>query len=448
MIYRGKAWNIFFRVLLLFATLLALAFFIVQKQWLFAAYVLPFSLLTLIYFFRYHKRISDEMDEYVQSVHYRDFTRNFAWRRAPFELRSMRRGFNEINDAFKTISREKEAQFQYLQNILELVDTGILSFETENGQVLWMNEFLKRLLDIPYLKNVAQINKWDEHLCQKLKEIRTGENKVISIKRGNRQLKVLMNATAFQTNDQVFKLIAFQNVNETLEETESLAWQKLLSVMTHEIMNSVAPIASLADTLKKRVRYAMEQSSELQQNALLDDLELGIDTIRRRSEGLTKFADTYRNLSKITRLQLTKVLIRDLFENIFQLMQPTLEQKGIEMEIVLRDTGMMMDIDRNLIEQVLINLVMNAIEAVKEQAHPNIILSAGYDNDKSFLTVADNGKGIPEPLLDKIFIPFFSTRKNGNGIGLSLCKQIMLLHQGTIQVHTKEMEGTAFRLEF
>lgn len=448
MTFKRNGWNIFIRVSFLFLTLLAIAFFAVKKQWLFVAYVSPFTIISLLYFFRYRRKIQVEMEEFVQSVHYRDFTRNFAWKHAPVELQPLRKGFNDINDAFKTISREKEIQYRYLQNILELVDTGILSYEMETGQVIWLNESLKNLLNIPYLKNIHLLDKWDHALYQKLQELKIGESKIFGLKKENRVLKVLLTVTAFQTDQKAYKLIAFQNVNEALDETESLAWQKLLSVMTHEIMNSVAPIASLADTLKKRVQHAMGQLPEQYKTGVLDDLELGIDTIKRRSEGLTKFAETYRNLSKITNLQLTKVLARDLFENIFQLMQPTLEQKNIAMEIVLHDTSMVLDADRNLLEQVLINLVINAMEAVREQPHPCITLSGGYDNNKPILSVTDNGNGIPGPLLEKIFIPFFSTRKNGNGIGLSLCKQIMMLHQGTIQVRTVEHEGTAFRLVF
>lgn len=445
MTFKRPQWSLILRVSLLTATLLALCYFLVNKRWWPSACVLPFSIAATLYFFRYHQRIRREMEEYVLAIHYRDFTRNYSWKNGPFELRALRKGFNELNDAFRTISRDRETQYQYLEKILELVDTGILSFEIETGQVLWMNESLKRLLDIPYLKNIAQADKWNPLLAERLRALRSGENRVIHMKRANRSIKVLVTATGFQTNGVVYKLIAFQNINEALDETEAMAWQKLLSVMTHEIMNSVAPIASLADTLKNRMRDAADRPDK---GVLLSDLEVGIETIKRRSEGLTKFAETYRNLSRITRPELTHVLARDLFENIYQLMEPTLKQKGIAMEVVLHDTALGLDIDRNLIEQVLINLVVNAMDAVREKQNPCITLSAGYEDGKPFLAVTDNGKGIPEALQDKIFIPFFSTRKNGNGIGLSLCKQIMLLHTGQVQVHTAEGRGTSFHLIF
>jgi signal transduction histidine kinase len=181
----------------------------------------------------------------------------------------------------------------------------------------------------------------------------------------------------------------------------------------------------------------------------VDDLELGIDTIKRRSEGLLKFAETYRNLNKITTPNLTKIYVRDLFESINQLMQPTLDQKNIDLQVVLKDTGIVLEADTNLIEQVLINLVVNSIEAVKDKEDARIVLSAHRDlNNKTVITVADNGTGMSPEVKDKIFIPFFSTKKTGSGIGLSLSKQIMMLHRGTIQIHSVEGAGTSFTLHF
>jgi len=215
--------------------------------------------------------------------------------------------------------------------------------------------------------------------------------------------------------------------------------------MTHEIMNSIAPISSLAETLKSRLHLA---SSQLQDDAV-EDLELGIDTIKRRSEGLLKFAETYRNLNKITTLNLKKIYVRELFANLHQLMQPTFEQKKTELEIILRNPDLQMQADVDLLEQVFINLIVNSLEAIKEKEHPKIVLSADQTLDKKIiLKVADNGHGMSEEMMEKIFIPFFSTKKTGSGIGLSLCKQIVMLHKGTIQVQSVEGQGTIFVIQF
>ena len=164
---------------------------------------------------------------------------------------------------------------------------------------------------------------------------------------------------------------------------------------------------------------------------------------------MLKFAETYRNLNKITTLNLNRVFARDLFENLHTLMEPTLDQKRIEMEILLIDPDLSLEADTNLIEQVLINLVVNAIEAVKDREEPLIALSAyAGGNGRAIIKVSDNGMGMSPEVIENIFIPFFSTKKNGSGIGLSLCKQILLLHKGNIQVQSVEGTGSAFYLHF
>lgn len=447
MFYKRFEWRIIFQVLYLFITLAAASFLLVKGRYELLIIIVPLIIYGLIVMYRTQKKAHAELDQFVESVHYRDFSRYFDVKHAPVELQPLRKGFNEINSTFKVISKEKETQFQYLQKILELVDTGILSYREHNGEVVWMNESLKRMLQLPYLKTIHSLARRDNELYRQVTVLKPGETKIATAHTEKTSFKLLMSATAFQTDGNKFKLIAFQNVSEALDETESKAWQKLLSVMTHEIMNSIAPISSLAETLKYRLQQ-LSVRPELESGSM-DDLELGIDTIKRRSEGLLKFAETYRNLNKITTLNLKKIYVRDLFENLHHLMQPTLDQKNIELEIILKDPDLQLDADTNLIEQVLINLVVNAMEAVKEREEPRIILSAYFaNNHRTIIKVADNGTGMPEEILDKIFIPFFSTKKSGSGIGLSLCKQIMMLHKGNIQVQSVEGQGTAFMMQF
>jgi len=435
------------RVLLLFVTLTAASFLLVKGWYIYLLLLLPIIIYQLVEFYGFQRKAHDELDQFVESIHYRDFSRYFDVKHAPIEIQPLRKGFNEINTTFKVISKEKETQYQYLQKILELVDTGILSYEEKTGDVVWMNESLKRMIQLPYLKTIHSLSKRDHELYKEILAAKPGDNRIATAHLEKNSFKILLSATAFQTEGKVYKLIAFQNVNEALDETESKAWQKLLSVLTHEIMNSVAPISSLADTLKNRLQQSVPVLSN--QSGSVDDLEIGIDTIKRRSEGLLKFAETYRNLNKITKLNLKKIYARDIFESLLQLMQPTLEQKNIELETILKDTDLMLEVDPDLLEQVLINLVVNAIDAVKDRPDPRIMLSAYMANNrKTIIKITDNGPGMPDELLDKIFIPFFSTRKNGSGIGLSLCKQIMMLHKGNIQVQSVEGQGTAFLLQF
>ena len=445
--FKKFEWRILLRVVLLFSALCVASWFLISQSWIYFGLLIPVITYQLVEFYRFHKKAQQEVEQFVESVHYRDFSRYFDVKHAPAEIQPLRKGFNEINTTFKIISKEKETQYQYLQKILELVDTGILSYEENEGKVVWMNESLKKMLQLPYLKTIHSLTRRDNELYKSLIALKPGENKIATVHLERNFFKVLLSATAFQTDGKKFKLIAFQNVNEALDETESKAWQKLLSVMTHEIMNSVAPISSLADTLKNRLQHSSDDINST--GGTFEDLELGIDTIKRRSEGLLKFAETYRNLNKITALTLKKTYVRDLFENLHHLMQPTLAQKNIDLEIILKDPDLILEADTNLVEQVLINLVVNAIEAVKDKETPKIILSAYLiNNKKTVIKVIDNGIGMDEELMDKIFIPFFSTKKSGSGIGLSLCKQIMMLHKGNVTVQSREAEGTAFMLQF
>lgn len=436
-------------MILLLITLIATSFLIVKGRdlYLFLVITIPLVVYEVLDLIRFQKKAQDEVSQFVESIHYRDFSRHFDVRKAPNELKPLRKGFNEINTTFKLISRERETQYHYLQKILELVDTGILSYEQDNGETGWINEAFKQLIGVPYLKTIHSLEKREEALYHEIIKLKPGDSKIVTITRNQQLVKILVTASALRSDEKIYKLVAFQNVSEALDETESKAWQKLLNVMTHEIMNSVAPISSLADTLKNRL-----QSPEIAGcvgSSQLEDLELGIDTIKRRSEGLLKFTESYRSLNKITKLDLTKILVRNLFETLNSLMRPTLEKKHIELEIVLRDPALAIEADLNLIEQVLINLMVNAVEAVKDRENPRLTLSAEIQsNNKTLVKVTDNGLGMPPELLDKIFIPFFSTRKNGSGIGLSLCKQIMLLHKGNIQVQSTNGVGSAFILQF
>jgi len=439
--------RIFSRIIFLVIVMVGLSYLFFKGPHMYLLLLVPVFIYQLAELYRFQYKAHKELREFAESVHYRDFSRYFDVKHAPIELQPLRKGFNQITDTFKDISKEKETANQYLQKILELVDTGILSYGYETGEIIWMNESLKRLLQLPYLKTIRSLEKRDENLYQEVISLKPAESKIATVHLETSSFKILLSATAFQTGDKKFMLIAFQNINEALDETESKAWQKLLSVMTHEIMNSVAPISSLADTLKNRLEKSMAAFDN--NNGALHDLELGIETIKRRSEGLLKFAETYRNLNKIIMPNLQKIYVRDLFESIYQLMQPTLEPKNIELDIILKDTSLMVEVDPSLLEQVLINLVINAKDALKEKDDARIVLSASLSpKQKVIIKVSDNGTGIPDDVQENIFIPFFSTKKTGSGIGLSLSKQIMMLHKGNIQVHSIQGEGTAFSLLF
>lgn len=414
---------------------------------------LPFAVLSLIiliclfyHILSYIFKIFRDIDDFTEAVRYRDFSKRYPENK--IRESHFYHGFNVISDTFLSLSREKETQHHYLKRMLELVDTGILSYDVKTNETLWMNDALRNMFSIPYLKNIDWLKKRNKKLYDELTNIPLGESRLVTINAGKQLIKTLTNASTFQTEGKTYKLIAFHNINATLEEVESGAWKGLLNVMTHEIMNSIAPVSSLSDTLRKRMESIKQEMGE-ELHPDFEDIEFALDTIHRRSEGLLRFADSYRSLSKTINLDLQQTNLFELINSIYRLMSPSLEQKGVLLQVKTDTPSAVAEIDRNLIEQVLINFITNAMHAVKGRTEPQIILFSGITVDGHvYITVADNGCGISPENRDKIFIPFFTTKKNGSGIGLSLSREIVKMHKASIQIQSAEGEGSAFTILF
>ncbi len=403
---------------------------------------------------RYLTRGQQALADFTLAVQYRDFSRQYPATPAPASLRHLLAAFNQVNATFRELRAEREGQFQYLQTILALLDTGIVSYDAA-GTVAWVNEAFKHTLQLPYLKNIHALQARQPVLYEAIRRAVPGQPAVVKLTVGYQTVQLLVSATRFKLRGEAFTLLAFKNVSQALADTETAAWQQLLRVMTHEIMNSVAPIASLADSLGRHVQAA--QSSQAAQPSasdavaaeLLDDVGTGLRIIRQRSEGLLRFAQVYRDFSTLAPPQRTTLYVQELLEATRQLLAQQLAAQGIEVTLRVRPAHLTLPADGHLLEQVLINLVLNAAQAVAQTPNPRISLLAWPDEqERVVIEVKDNGSGIAADVLDSIFIPFFTTRPHGSGIGLSLAKQIMQLHQGSIQVHSVEGAGSAFQLWF
>ena len=420
-------------------------FLFTQNIFVFAGLILFVTVLLAYHTLKILFKTLQDIEDFTEAVRYRDFSKRYP--ESGSKLTNFYRHFNAISDVFLAMSRDKESQQQYLKRILELVNTGILAYEKDTLDTLWMNDSFRNMFRIPYVKNINWLRKRHPQLFEELIDIQLGENHIATINAGNRNIKILSSASTFQTAGKTYILIALHNISATLEEVESDAWKGLLNVMTHEIMNSIAPVASLADTMKKRMEI-LKNELDLKKSQDFEDMESAIETIRRRSEGLLRFADLYRNLSKNIVPEMQPVNLNELLNSIYRLMHPSLEQKGILLKVKTDNSLVFAGIDRNLIEQVIINLITNAAYAVKDKEYPQIVLFSGSTDDNSYITVGDNGCGIAPEIQDKMFIPFFSTKKNGTGIGLSLSREIIKMHNGSLQVQTKTGEGSAFTVLF
>ena len=445
--YKGYIFKLFIRIIVFVALILGLTYTIIENK---TTYIVIFSitiLFSLINMYTFIKRRFAVMDDFFEAVKYRDFSRWFPEDRGPKDIRFLYTGFNEVNRTIQEINKKNEAQYIYLQKILEMVDIGIIAYNLESGDVLWMNNSFKEIIDFPSFKNIRFVEKRRQELYNTIFETFNREPNSISIALQNERIKVLISDTIFNIDEDSFKLIVLQNIDNTLNKNESEAWKKLLSVMTHEIMNSIAPISSLAETLQRTI--ALNLSDPETYKIESEDLNDGLKTIKNRSQGLLKFAKTYRSLSKVTHLNLKKVNVEDLFKSIELLMSPSIKSKNIDIEFSVVSKRLTLDIDVHLIEQVLINLILNAKDACINVENPKIIVQASQNQNRNVvIKVYDNGSGIPKEIMENIFVPFFTSKSAGSGIGLSLCKQIMLLHKGRIIVNSTENEGSVFSLIF
>ncbi|WP_139921749.1 PAS domain-containing sensor histidine kinase [Hymenobacter sp. DG01] len=398
----------------------------------------------------YLSRGQRQLADFLLAVQYRDFTQHFDPRQAPPGLRPLYAAFNQLNATFRELRAEKDAQFHYLQTILALLDTGLLAYDA-TGQVEWVNDAFTQLLALPYLNTLQALQTRHTRLYAAISRATPHHSPVVEITVNRQVLRLLLSVTRFKLRGRDVTLLAVKNVTHTLASTETDAWQKLLRVMTHEIMNSVTPIASLADTLRRHLALIQTAgpSTETPGSSPFDDVAAGLSIIQQRSEGLLRFAQVYRNFSTIATPQLMRVPVQALFQDARTLLEKQFAQQHIRVVITVHPAALAVEADRQLLEQVLINLLLNAIRAVTAAPQPQIQLLAHLDErEQVMLEVIDNGTGIAPDLLESIFIPFFTTDPGGSGIGLSLAQQIMQLHHGSIHVHSEEGAGSRFQLRF
>ena len=436
-----------FRILLLVGVSLALAYSIYEGEtwYAIASSIVTIYLISNTYLFV--KRRFAAVEDFFEAVKYNDFSRWFPEDHGPKDIRFLYAGFNKANGTIKEINVQSEAQYIYLQKILEMVDIGIIAYNIETGDVLWRNDLINETFDVPAFKNVRFIEKRRPQLYTTVFDTYHREPTSVSIAVQNEKITILTSDTVFQVDDDAFKLIVVQNIDDTLNRNESESWKKLLSVMTHEIMNSITPISSLADTLQGKLQLAIEKPKN--NDFQFEDLDSGIKTIKKRSEGLLKFAKTYRGLSKVTNPNLERIRVSELFNNIQLLMEPSIKLKNIDIAFTIETPRLELEVDVHLIEQVLINLVLNAVDACKSKENALISVSAFQNlNKEIILKVLDNGAGIAPDILENIFVPFYTSKATGSGIGLSLCRQIMLLHKGKISVKSIEGQGSVFSMVF
>lgn len=446
-----KRYRFLIIIQILFIALTTFAFFWTSQQ----EYMLITSsslvliwILQIIYLFWYLQKINRDLLKFFTALRYDDVSIGFSKDKNidPY-FKDLYQELNQIIHEMSAVRSDKESEHQYFQNTVKHISTGIIAFD-ETGKIEICNDAALGLLHQVNLTNIADVEKTKNGLSNTLKNIKSGTTKLLKLVIENEILQLSIKAANFKIKDRNIKLISLQNIKTEIDNGEVDAWQKLIRVLTHEIINSVSPIKLLSGSLIEM----FEENDKIKtieeiDNTTIENSVLGLKTIRKRSDGLSNFVETYKNLTQLPQPNFKEFDVCTLFKHIETLLKNDLSHKGIQFNHQC-EANLIINADDKLIEQVLINLLKNSSEALTEMQDPQIILSAGIVNEHVYIKISDNGPGITDDVMENIFIPFFTTKEEGSGIGLSLSRQIMHLHGGTISVKSELNVETVFTLTF
>lgn len=437
-----------FRVVLIGTTMALFIYMVSKPNMIFAAVLTSLIIIgQLIELYRFTSLTNRKLTRFLESVKYSDFISGFAHdNKLGRSFRELNTAFNEVLEAFRKARTEKEEHWQYLNTIVQQVRTGIISFDPE-GRIQLINPIAKKFIGIPNPKNIRELATSNPKLFAALMDVQSGKSTLY--KSGGEYLLTLQ-STELRIRGNTVKLVTLQNIQTELQKQELEAWQNLTRVLRHEIMNSITPISSLTSTLREILDHDLVKKNshyELKTDGA-EDLREGLNTIEGRSKGLIKFIDAYREYTSLPQPKLKTIRLMDLIEKVAQLLKPEIKKTNIQFDYSCDSEYLTLQADEEMIEQVLINLLKNAMEALEPNPHPRIILKGTYDNNAVIIQISDNGPGIIPEAIERIFVPFFTTKKTGSGIGLALSRQIMQMHNGTLTVASEPDVNTTFTLRF
>ena len=378
----------------------------------------------------------------------RDHTLNFKNKSTKGSFPELYSSFDEIIKTHKDIQLEQDAMFQLIKTILQQVPVGVIVVkETQNAlgqtEIAFFNEAASTLLNVPAYKYWHRLKQHLPLFTLEIENISKGGKRFLELKIQDKLIQLSTEVIPVNLYGSEYMIISFQNIKDEIEQKEIEAWNRLIGVISHEILNSITPISSLSDTVNSMVAHKDYLDKED-----LEDLKPAIQTIKRRSEGLLDFVKDYRLIAELPTPELQSHSIGGILQHIHVLMQPFAAVKNIKLVVSQTSSKISIQADLKLVEQALINLVTNGIYALEGIESPLIEIDYRLEQNKLFIDVADNGKGIEPELLEKIFVPFFTTRKNGSGIGLTITRNIMKMHYGSLEVTSIPNEKTIFSLVF
>ncbi|WP_149240071.1 ATP-binding protein [Dyadobacter sp. 32] len=401
--------------------------------------ILIFIQASLLY--QYVTNVNRKLTYFLESVRYSDFTINFrSDNKMGNTFRELNQQFNEVLHAFRQARAEKEANLQYLNTIVQHIGTGLITFDS-TGQVNIINNAALRMLGIYRLHQLSELQDKHPRLFELLSNLNSG---VRELYRTPSDQPLALQGAAIQLRGMWVRIVVLQNIQTELQQQEVESWQNLTRVLRHEIMNSMTPIVSLVGTMRLIVNEDVEKSTTDQE--AVKDLKEALHTLEKRSKGMMQFVNAYRDFTTLPKPVFANLHVKEVLQDVLQLLQTDLTSNGVLWELSVKPETLIAKADSSQIQQVLINILKNASEAFSVQNNRLIKLTA-YNNDNLvMIDIEDNGDGIEPEALDNIFIPFYTTKKTGSGIGLSLSRQILQQHGGQLNVSSQVGKGTVFTL--
>jgi nitrogen fixation/metabolism regulation signal transduction histidine kinase len=396
---------------------------------------------------RYVDRGNRKLAELLRAIEYTDFSQRFSFDSGDDSFAELGSAFNAVVARFREIGADREESLRYFHAVVEHVGVGLLAFDSF-GEVDLVNSAAKRLLDIRGMRNVEELREGNPELCDALLAIRPGEQELVTISAAGDIGQLAVAATELGGSHKSLTLVSLQNISSELSEKEMDAWQNLIRVLTHETKNSLTPIGSLAASVERIISEADSAGSPLEAEAA-EKVRDALAIIRKRSRGLLEFVDSYRKLTHIPAPDCTTFVAAELVARVEELVRPELRGRSVGLVSKVEPESLSLTADAGLIEQALLNLVLNAIQASDEQPGAAIGIEAALDSrGRPEIRVRDNGPGIQAGSIEQVFVPFFSTKREGSGIGLSLARQIMRLHGGSLTVASEPGVETVFTMRF
>lgn len=399
-------------------------------------------LLAAVELFLFLRRTNRELARFFEAVSHQDFTQGFAMPREGAGFGDLGRAFGAVMKRFRDARGDQEAEIRALRAVVEHVPVPLLLLEA--GKVTSLNRAARRFLAPFGSTRQEELDRIGEGLAPEILGMRPGERRLVQAREADgRPLRLSVTVADLLSAGRRQRIVALQNISGEIEATEAAAFEQLVHVLTHEIMNSLTPVSSLAETAAGLLEAAGEDPEAL------EDAREATATVARRAASLVRFVDSYRRLARLPRPKPERIAARALFGRLAKLGEAERARAGVELAVEVVPNSLVIEADPGQIEQALINLLRNAIEALAGRADGRIELSARRDRQgRTVIEVADNGPGIDEEIADKVFVPFFTTRREGSGIGLALTRQIMIAHKGAVMLRRGPNGGALFRLIF